>query len=116
MNKEAAMNPEQYKEQPEVLFYDELRGTQRGDAEKHLQGCTECKSYFDELKKLHGVLAQYSPVEATDQLLLEARTELHSALRDEASRKSIWDRLGIPAIMASPPRFAFAGAVAIAAG
>ncbi len=87
------MNHEHYKEHIELLFYEELAGPAREEAEAHMLSCAECRSFFDELKKLHGVLAQYTPVEASDRLLSEARMGLHSALRDVRTQQSWWNRL-----------------------
>jgi hypothetical protein len=87
------MTHEQYRERVELMYYDELEAAERKDVEAHLRECKECRAWHDELKKLHGVLAQYTPVEVTDRLLFEARDQLISAMRDKGARTSLLDRI-----------------------
>src|SRR5713101_491644 len=112
------MDHRQYKEQTELLFYEELEGREREEAEAHMQSCEECRSIFDELKKLHGVLAQYRHVEATDRLLSEARAGLRSALSGERSSQSWRERLSewIDGTLGPQVKLAFGGVATIALG
>jgi len=87
------MTHEKFREHVELMFYDELKATERKELETHLLECKECRAFHDELKKLHGVLAQYTPVEVTDRLLFEARDQLISAMRGKDARASLLDRL-----------------------
>jgi hypothetical protein len=87
------MTHEQYRERAELMFYDELEATERKELEAHLLVCKECRAFHDELKKLHGVLAQYTPVEVTDRLLFEARDQLIAAMRGKDAQTSLLDRL-----------------------
>lgn len=82
------MNHKQYQELIELYFYDELDEPQRKEAEQHLSECAECRSLHDELKKLHGVLAQYTPLQVSDAVLQSARHDLQAALRDERAKGS----------------------------
>ena len=112
------MNHQQYKERIELLYYDELTGRDRAKTEAHMRSCEECRTLFDELKKLHGVLAQYTPVEVNDRLLSDARVELQSALRDERRKQSWWERLAGVAAETIMPQYkvAFVGVATIATG
>ena len=112
------MNHEQMKQQIELLYYDELAGSERAAAEAHVRECPECRTLFDELKKLHGVLAQYSPEGASDRLLREARSELQSALLRKRFEPSVWERLRDLLAPAAGPqvRLALGGVATIAAG
>jgi anti-sigma factor RsiW len=87
------MTHEQYRERVELMYYDELEAKERKEIEAHMIECKECRSLHDELKKLHGVLAQYTPVEVTDRLLFEARDQLISAMRGKDARTSVLDRI-----------------------
>jgi len=87
------MTHEQYRERVELKFYDELGAAEQKELETHLLECKECSAFHDELKKLHGVLAQYKPVEVTDRLLFEARDQLIGAMRGKDAQSSLLDRL-----------------------
>ncbi|HEV8537663.1 MAG TPA: HEAT repeat domain-containing protein [Bacteroidota bacterium] len=112
------MNHEQVKEQIELLYYDELDRREREEAEAHMGSCAECRSLFDELKKLHGVLAQFQPMEADEKLLADARVGLQSALRDERLNRSWWERVsGLTVGFLLPQyRIAFGGVATITIG
>jgi hypothetical protein len=112
------MNHERMKEQIELLFYDELTGRDREEAEAHVQQCSECRVMLDDLKKLHGVLAQYSPAGLTDRLLQEARSELQSALLQKRLEPTLWERLHelFDPVMGSQVKLALGGVATIAVG
>jgi len=87
------MNHQHYKDQLQLMLYDELSTQDRQDLEKHLEGCTECQAELAELKKFHSVLAQHAPAFVSDEILQEARHELRGALRTERIRQSVWEKL-----------------------
>jgi hypothetical protein len=87
------MNHQHYKDQLQLMLYDELDAQDRQDLEKHLDGCTECQAELEELKKFHSVLAQHTPAFVRDETLQEARHELRGALRNERMRQSVWEKL-----------------------
>jgi hypothetical protein len=87
------MNHQHYKDQLQLMLYDELGAKDRQDLEEHLEGCKECQAELEELKKFHAVLAEHTPAFATDELLQEARHELRGALRTERRKQSIWEKL-----------------------
>jgi hypothetical protein len=107
------MNHQHYKDQLQLMLYDELDAQDRQDLEEHLEGCTECQAELEELKKFHSVLAQHIPAFATDELLQEARHELRGALRTERTKQSIWEKLADRARNLVMPQYKIAfGAVA----
>ena len=85
------MNHNQYQEWLQLSMYDELYDDERQLLDMHLQLCTECRTELDELKKLQTVLGKYQPVENTEALLQEARSQLRVALRQERTRGTFWD-------------------------
>jgi anti-sigma factor RsiW len=107
------MTHERCKECIELLLYDELQKDERNETEAHFQECVECRAEYEELKKLHGVLAQYKPVEVTQRMLQEAREGLHMAIRSGQTQVSWWDRLSEFVTEAIVPQYKLAfGAVA----
>ncbi len=112
------MTHEEFRERIELLFYNELPAGEQGVTEAHLLECKECRAFHDELKKLHGVLAQYTPVEVNDRLLFEARDQLLSAIRQEGSRNSLWDgvRSFISDVFEPGYKIALGGVLTIALG
>jgi hypothetical protein len=87
------MNHDQYQEWLQLSMYDELDDDERRLFEAHLETCTECRSDLDELKRLHSLLAKYQPVEHTEALLYEARSQFRVALRQQTSRRTFWDEV-----------------------
>ena len=87
------MTHQEYQERIELMLYDELSEHEWRETELHMAGCTECRAFHDELKKLHSVLAQHKPVEITDRLLSEARQQFQTALREQRTKRSLLARL-----------------------
>jgi hypothetical protein len=112
------MNHKKYQEQLELMLYGELPGPEREEAERHMAACEACRAHFEELQKLHGVLAHYVPLEATDQLLHEARAGLRSALVQTPQRRGLGEWLAGLFFPDAGPRYALAlaGAAAAAVG
>jgi hypothetical protein len=107
------MNHQHYKDQLQLMLYDELGAQDRQDLEKHLDGCTECQAELEELKKFHSVLARHTPAFVTDELLQEARHEFRGALRTERMKQSVWEKLAERARDLIQPQYKIAlGAVA----
>jgi len=112
------MNHEHNKETIELLFYGELSGHDREAAESNIQHCAECRAFYEELNKLHGILAHYVPLQATEGLLREARATLRSSLTSAPARQPWWEGLLDRILPASgvPVRLAFGGVMTVAAG
>lgn len=87
------MNHQQYKEWLQLSIYDELNQNERQMLDEHIQSCVECRAELDELEKFHATITRHKFAEPSDKLLLEARQQLHSALRIEQSRQSFWDQI-----------------------
>lgn len=87
------MTHQEYQERIGLMLYHELSEHEQRETELHIVGCTECSAFHDELKKLHGVLAQYKPVEISDRLLSEARRQLRSSIRGQRTTGSLLGRL-----------------------
>lgn len=112
------MTHERCKECLELLLYDELTRDERSETELHLEQCSDCRTEFEELKKLHGVLAQYKPVEVTQRMLQEAREELRGVIRSEEMKTSLWDRFSDFVVDSIMPQYkiALGGVATIAIG
>jgi anti-sigma factor RsiW len=87
------MNHDQYKEQLQLLMYDELTAEERTALDQHLRQCPECRQELEELKRFHATLLHAGAVAPVDELLNEARQELRTALRTERSTPPLWNRI-----------------------
>jgi hypothetical protein len=87
------MKHNEWKENLQLMIYDELPELQRKETEQHLQTCDSCRVEFEELKKLQQVLGPQAKLEPSEQLLMESRQLLRSALREEREKKSFFERL-----------------------
>jgi len=112
------MNHQHYKDQLQLMLYDELSTQDRQDLEKHIEGCKECQAEFEELKKFYSVLAQHTPAFVTDELLQEARHALRGALRTERMRRSVWEKLAerVRDLILPQYKIAFGAVVTLAVG
>lgn len=112
------MNHTEYQEKIELLLYGELTAAEHEEAERHMEACDACRAHFEELKKLHGLLARYAPVQASEELLQEARSGLRSALAHAPRGNGIREWLAGLFSPAAGPRYALAlaGAVTVALG
>jgi hypothetical protein len=106
------MKHQHYKDQLQLMLYDELGVKDRQVLEEHLERCTECQAELAELKRFHTVLAEHAPALVTDELLQEARHELRGALRTERMKQSVWEKLAERILDFVQPRYKIAfGAV-----
>ena len=85
------MNHKTYKEWLQLFFADELDTDKKARLNEHLMGCVECRREHDELEKLSMALGEGGA--PTEELLWEARRELHEAIRHDSLAESIVTRL-----------------------
>lgn len=88
------MDHSDWKERLALILYDELPEPQRKETEDHLHACESCRTELEELRKLHHVLGPQTLLKPAEQLLMESRQQLRSALRNEREKKSFWEHLG----------------------
>lgn len=112
-----AMKHQQYKEWLQLNFYGELEQGEQSLLDKHLNECSECRSELEELRGLGALLSRHVPLQASGELLREARRELRAALRIMNSRVTFWDRLkqivGKLALLQYRLAYATVGALAV---
>lgn len=112
------MTHQEFQERIELMLYSELGPVEERETRAHVLECQECRSFHDELKKLHGVLAQYKPVEISDRLLYEAREQLQSSMKTQAGKRALLESIEeyILGILTPRYRLAFGGVATIAIG
>ena len=77
------MKHDTFKELMRLAVLDELDKEGWVSLEGHLVDCSECKVEFDELKLLVTLVGESRGAEPSDEMLWEARRNLHEALADE---------------------------------
>lgn len=86
------MDHKEYREWLSLLLYEDLEKDQVRMMQEHLQGCEACRAELAELRQMHSFLGK-KQLEVSDPLLLEARTQLRSALRKERGTVPFWQGL-----------------------
>ncbi len=108
------MNHKQIKELLPIYLYGDLTADEAKEVQLHLAACGECRAELESLKAFNDVVSNQPAVEVTDKLLNEAREELHTALRRETIRHSVFEKIveGVTGIFT--PRYQFASGAAAA--
>ena len=83
------MDHKEYREWLSLLLYEDLEKDQALIMQEHLQSCESCRAELAELRQMHSFLEKNQSA-VPDPLLLEARTQLRSALRKERGKHSFW--------------------------
>jgi hypothetical protein len=115
------MEHQKFKEWIKLSFYDELSKDEKEQLEKHLAVCSECKTEYEEQKKLFSFLSNEETAaneQPDTQLLNEARRELRAALRIESEKSSFGSTIfnGIVSFLTIPYKFALSGMAVLLAG
>jgi hypothetical protein len=84
------MKHRQFHEWLQLFLYDELNEQEVKLLQEHLASCDHCRNEFDELKKLHQVLAKRKLAAAQEPLLQDARKTLRVRIREESEKESWW--------------------------
>ena len=112
------MKHEEYKDMIYLLVNNELNANEESLLEKHLLTCESCSAEFEQQKKLKEILSEEKESGSFDQLLNEARLDLHTALRLEkikmSSGNNFYDKL--LSFFAQPYKFAIASAAILITG
>ncbi len=82
------MKHEQYKDLIYLLVNGELNQNEKTILEKHLLNCESCKAEYEKQKSLARLLLKEKQIGSFDQLLNEARLDLHTSLRLENIKSS----------------------------
>ena len=112
------MKHEEYKDMIYLLVNNELNHQEKSVLEKHLLTCDSCSAEFEQQKKLKEYLSGEKEPDSFDQLLNEARLDLHTALRLEkikmSSGKDFYNKL--LSFFAQPYKFAVAASAMFIVG
>jgi hypothetical protein len=77
------MNCKDFEENLPLFLYGDLPSDQRTACEAHLAVCVQCQAVRDQVRALHGVLAQRPGLEPSPHFLVECRQALEEALDRE---------------------------------
>lgn len=105
------MNHQQIREMLPLLVYEELEGRDKTLVEEHLDGCAICRKELNELRQVHASL-QKPELDLSEDLLMEARREFRTTLRNERNKVSFWDRVRERFTVVVPDYAQVAGALA----
>jgi hypothetical protein len=83
------MNHEQYTNWIPLMLYGELNADEKKELKQHLQLCNDCQNEMETLQSLHATLTEHQPNEPSETMLMQARTELRSALRTAFATPSL---------------------------
>ena len=84
------MTHKEIKEHLQLLLYNEIESAERVEVEQHLSECKECQKEFVQLKRMFEIIATERTPELTEQLIEEARKELHTSLITHKTKPSTW--------------------------
>ncbi len=84
------MSHKEIKQQLQLLLYNELDPAEQSTVEQHLKDCEECQKEFVQLKRVFEIIETQRTPELTEQLINEARHELHSSLISQRTKPSLW--------------------------
>ncbi len=112
------MKHEEYRDMIYLLVNNELNANEKSLMEKHLEACESCKAEYEEQLKLKALLSGEKESDSFEQLLNEARLDLHTALRLEKIKMSSGNNFSdkLMSFFAQPYKFAIASAVILVAG
>ncbi|MGH2568087.1 MAG: zf-HC2 domain-containing protein, partial [Bacteroidota bacterium] len=112
------MNHQQYREWIELGLFDELRTEERQALEEHLKSCGECSAEMETIQAFHRSIGRAKHFDVTDQLLMEARQQFRSAMRQEFTKVPLWHQITetVDALFAPPLKIALGGAFMLAVG
>lgn len=85
------MNHKKYRNLVDEYFFGEINSREKIELEEHLKNCELCRTEFYSAKALKESLLNNELPEPDDNLLSEARNELHATLREERNKISIWN-------------------------
>ena len=112
------MKHEEYRDMIYLLANNELNANEKSLMEKHLETCENCRTEYEEQLKLNSLLSGEIESDSFEQLLNEARLDLHTALRLEKIKMSSGNNFAdkLMSFFAQPYKFAISSAIVLAAG
>ncbi len=112
------MKHEEYREMIYLLANNELNANEKSLMEKHIEVCESCRAEYEEQLKLKTFLSGDKESDSFEQLLNEARLDLHTTLRLEKIKMSSGDNFSakLMSFFAQPYKFSIASAAILVAG
>ena len=87
------MNHNKIKEIINLSIYNELSEDEQAFLNVHMANCEECRTEYEQIQKLNGLLNNLKTSKIDNQLLSEARQELKAAINLEFIKKSLLDNI-----------------------
>jgi predicted anti-sigma-YlaC factor YlaD len=86
------MNHNEIKKMIRLSLYGELTNEEQSVLELHLKDCDECRNELEQQRNLLSLITTKKN-DVDDKLLMEARTQLRGAIRNERQRKGYLDNI-----------------------
>ncbi len=111
------MNHNEIKKWIRLSLYGELTNEEQSVLELHLKDCDECRNELEQQRNLLSLISDKKN-EVDDKILMEARTQLRGAIRNERQRKGSFDNVlqYINDFTTIPFRTVLSGAALLAVG
>jgi hypothetical protein len=111
------MNHNEIKKMIRLSLYGELTNEEQSVLELHLKDCDECTNELEQQRNLLTLISA-NKNEVDDKLLMEARTQLRGAIRNERQRKGYFDNViqYLNNIISIPLRTVLSGAALLIGG
>jgi hypothetical protein len=111
------MNHNEIKKMIRLSLYGELTNEEQSVLELHLKDCDECRNELEQQRNLLTLISAKKN-EVDDKLLMEARTQLRGAIRNERQRKGYFDNViqYLNNIISIPLRTVLSGAALLIGG
>ncbi len=84
------MKHKQFEEWLRLSLYHELSDQDQTVLDHHLTTCERCRVDFDELKRIHTMMAHHRPTAIQEPFLQEVRRNLRLRIQSDSENKSLW--------------------------
>ena len=87
------MNHKKFKNLIDEYFFSDITSQEKIELEEHLKNCELCRSEFNSANMLKESLKKDKLPEPDENILNDARRNLHINLRAERKKISLWERI-----------------------
>ncbi len=87
------MNHNEYKKLLRLSLFGEIKTNEQKLLQEHLDSCDECKHELEQQRKLFKLVSAGSETELDESILLEARSQLRGAIRNEIHHKGFGEKI-----------------------
>ena len=87
------MNHNDFKKLLQLSLYGEITSEEQSELEAHLKQCEECRSELEQQRNILSFISGAGEGKIDETLLLEARTQLRGAIRNERRHESFFEMM-----------------------